>query len=1296
MLHSKTKFSSAFGRRALATATLATLAPISSAAFGGTNSGQVTISTSGSTALKNWFTGGTFTDVEPNTQISIGGAQYPASLSEWNNASLYQLSPKNGIQNLGSVADTNPVVRLEYHESGSVEGVLELANDQIGPVTYITQNVNRDPSTISGAGTSALGGNAVWVNYNQFGGKGGLNWSATSGGTSAGGNLGNFYNQSGYSSSSPNVFSVNGSAQPQFNTAGVNLYGGQNAVQLALSDAIPAQVFAADTTTTTSATPWTLTPQTPGYGQGNTKLGAANLGTANARQVYQPTSYLNMPAAAINPRTGTAFGTGAWNTGELNNLTSTTIASTATLFVANPGTGLTQLNRTDAQWLETTSRLQNGASFNMTTRDVNSGTRDVAALETGIDPTWASGINDDGNGNANDGASNQVTIGSGLRFSNKTAGGGELRPTVQSARMAIGTLSINDANGTAGTAAVGNNNVNPIRALAYSDSTDGSAPYVEANYFTIAGINTATNANYSGTSYNVNDSSANPHGYQYTIFQNEQAVTLKAPDANYSSGSPNIQGDDSTGDVKALLNNTFNSVTAAYQSSTGNSITASPITGLVTNGYIPPQLMAVEKGQNGLSNTSAAAITANPSYNPSTFLSGSGATAFGTLVTKLTNADPSTVTTGKTGTVYGGNSLVAGGPTSFNQEIPINTTNYLFGNFNQTGYRDYDSVVVEAQKAQAALETTTNASGGTIAALGNNASNALGGQQGNLTTLSSLNISTGVSALDSNSALTKGDLIVLGDYNGDGKFDGRDLYSLAVGASLTSGGSYRPTESGNVFTTGTANQSAGSFATQVNKYVLNKNVALDYLQSHATASQKVEAAAVITGITSNTSTGVPAGATLTGTDSVSGNVQFTFDPTGTNAYNKSDVNQDGVVDFNDALAVDALSGLDYTSLANSLTATEPAPVTGATEPANLVLATQYDANSDGSAHTIVNAQDLAVVSSALTGTGTTNWYGYTANKSGSGLIAFNRSSSVVNVYAGASLNINAGTVQVLSAIDPFTEANASLGASNNPAGTYDTSKSVALLVNGGTLEYSGGNNPAATGVVQIQRLASLNIASGSVVIDTAANRANRTLLVTGSLSLSSGAKLDLGNSDLIAQGGSLHTIFTALASGYAGGHWNGPTGISSAAATADSSHLTAIGEIQSPGGTFDGVTTTASDVLLKYTYYGDTNLDGKIDGTDYSRIDSAYLSGGKTGWANGDFNYDGVVDGSDYTLIDNAYNSQGNVLAAATVDPTVQIAAEIAPQISPAAGTSAVPEPTLIGLVGLGAMGLLGRRRRQV
>jgi hypothetical protein len=116
---------------------------------------------------------------------------------------------------------------------------------------------------------------------------------------------------------------------------------------------------------------------------------------------------------------------------------------------------------------------------------------------------------------------------------------------------------------------------------------------------------------------------------------------------------------------------------------------------------------------------------------------------------------------------------------------------------------------------------------------------------------------------------------------------------------------------------------------------------------------------------------------------------------------------------------------------------------------------------------------------------------------------------------------------------------------------------------------------------------------------------------------------------------------------------------------------------------------------VKYTYYGDTNLDGKVDGSDYSRIDAAYLADktnptALTGWFNGDFNYDGVVNGSDYTLIDNAFNNQGAAItesvASAGVEPSAQVAASVS--------TSAVPEPTTAGLIGVAAgIGLLGRRR---
>jgi hypothetical protein len=82
----------------------------------------------------------------------------------------------------------------------------------------------------------------------------------------------------------------------------------------------------------------------------------------------------------------------------------------------------------------------------------------------------------------------------------------------------------------------------------------------------------------------------------------------------------------------------------------------------------------------------------------------------------------------------------------------------------------------------------------------------------------------------------------------------------------------------------------------------------------------------------------------------------------------------------------------------------------------------------------------------------------------------------------------------------------------------------------------------------------------------------------------------------------------------------------------------------STGTLFDNQNINPGDILVKYTYVGDANLDGKVDASDYSRIDNGYLNQ-LTGWANGDFNYDGVVNGSDYTLIDNAFNMQAEPLA---------------------------------------------------
>ena len=240
----------------------------------------------------------------------------------------------------------------------------------------------------------------------------------------------------------------------------------------------------------------------------------------------------------------------------------------------------------------------------------------------------------------------------------------------------------------------------------------------------------------------------------------------------------------------------------------------------------------------------------------------------------------------------------------------------------------------------------------------------------------------------------------------------------------------------------------------------------------------------------------------------------------------------------------------------------------------------------------------------------------------------------------------------------------------------------------------------------------INIGSGAIVAVTTpvstTTGSTRGVLVTPSVTIASASgaftgKLDLTSNDLDVNGGSMTIgqLTAMVASGYKNGAWNG-NGITSSVAAADSSHLTALGVIVNTGlygsggtisSTFDGSTPNNGDLLIKFTYYGDANLDGAVDGTDYSRIDASFASerGGGTnvsGWYNGDFNYDGVVNGSDYTLIDNAFNSQGTTLGS---NPLAQLATST----SQIAGAPAVPEPTSLGLLAVGAGALLGRRRRQ-
>jgi hypothetical protein len=159
-------------------------------------------------------------------------------------------------------------------------------------------------------------------------------------------------------------------------------------------------------------------------------------------------------------------------------------------------------------------------------------------------------------------------------------------------------------------------------------------------------------------------------------------------------------------------------------------------------------------------------------------------------------------------------------------------------------------------------------------------------------------------------------------------------------------------------------------------------------------------------------------------------------------------------------------------------------------------------------------------------------------------------------------------------------------------------------------------------------------------------------LSTNQLLIPSG-DLDLKNNDLIVRKGTEGTwngsaysdILGLVQSGRNGGPWNGNGIRTSSAVHGNQTTLAVASASELSAGSFDGETLTGSEVLVKYTYGGDANLDGKVNIDDYGRIDAHVgQSGSVFGWYNGDFNYDGKINIDDYGIIDSVIGAQGPVL----------------------------------------------------
>jgi hypothetical protein len=223
-------------------------------------------------------------------------------------------------------------------------------------------------------------------------------------------------------------------------------------------------------------------------------------------------------------------------------------------------------------------------------------------------------------------------------------------------------------------------------------------------------------------------------------------------------------------------------------------------------------------------------------------------------------------------------------------------------------------------------------------------------------------------------------------------------------------------------------------------------------------------------------------------------------------------------------------------------------------------------------------------------------------------------------------------------VGPATGGDWSNPANWVPAGVPTADDTV--LISGSSVSLS---NSASIGELHLAGGATLTLAV-----------AGNHVLRTTTLSIGGSAKLDLNDNDLILDysgTSQLGAVQALINSARAGGAWTG-NGITSTAAreawpyqntTLGAMEATDYKSVYGESATFDGEAIDNDAVLVKYTYYGDTNFNGRVNFDDYVRIDNGFNTH-RAGWLNGDFDGNGRIDFDDYVLLDLAFNTQATAL----------------------------------------------------
>ncbi len=284
-----------------------------------------------------------------------------------------------------------------------------------------------------------------------------------------------------------------------------------------------------------------------------------------------------------------------------------------------------------------------------------------------------------------------------------------------------------------------------------------------------------------------------------------------------------------------------------------------------------------------------------------------------------------------------------------------------------------------------------------------------------------------------------------------------------------------------------------------------------------------------------------------------------------------------------------------------------------------------------------------------------------------------------------------------------------LSSTVNPASVAVNSTGNYSITGSGLINDAGAFTKSGTSTLTLGvglTSSSFSITGGNVVLAKGTTAGTGSVahpasnINLSSLTIATGSVFDITNNHVIIDytpgNDPISTIYGYLKSGFNNGSWNGTTGIISSTAQSSTNGLHyGIGWADGGDGTHNVAGLATGQIELRYTLLGDANLDGTVNGTDFSIL-AANFGLGDTNWDQGNFLYGSSVNGSDFSALA-ANFGQGDSGAAVSVTPA-DIAALNSFAIAnglPLPAIEAVPEPTSVA-TGIGLfLGLLTRRNRR-